>query len=500
MEGHRSRVVHGFAAVVCVVLCGTFTVAGGAARSVILLVAILGPALSILVRLLRGHLGMRRTWWLVLAGLGFLGANAVVWLVQVGLGDSPVATGPLADGTVLLGYACLLVGSVTLLLPFARSDRGGVLDAAIGGLGAASILWTLVAQPLDSQAAGTDGKRLYDLVVVLLVSAIAGMVGRTVLTSRQARGSLRYVAVAVFLTLLGNLGRVVTHAPDGTSAGWLGLVWIVAYTALGVAALHPASDRLTVPGDQTLDALSGRRLLFLGAALALNPTIAGILALRGTVIDWPLLCLSSLAVTPLVLARISQLARRQRDAEAALAHLASHDELTGLLNRRAALLYLDATLEQLEAGAFSAVTVVFLDVDGLKSVNDHYGHAAGDALLSGIADRLVLAIRSEDVVARLGGDEFVVVATGPTSCTADIVDRIREALERPVAWVETRPGTPDDHGVATAGREISLPAEASIGTVMATPGQYTTADDLLAIADARMYDEKRSRRFHRVVN
>ena len=96
------------------------------------------------------------------------------------------------------------------------------------------------------------------------------------------------------------------------------------------------------------------------------------------------------------------------EAEDQLRYLAYHDELTGLLNRRALLDHLD---ERLHADNRGLVSVLFLDLDRLKSMNDFLGHAAGDQFLRAIAERLRLAC-PDDVVARLGGDEIVIVLGG----------------------------------------------------------------------------------------
>lgn len=83
------------------------------------------------------------------------------------------------------------------------------------------------------------------------------------------------------------------------------------------------------------------------------------------------------------------------------------DELTGVSNRRAGLAALTSEIEQLRRSAEPELALVFLDVDGLKFINDTQGHAAGDAALCGVAHVLKRCLRTRDIVFRYGGDEFV---------------------------------------------------------------------------------------------
>lgn len=459
------------------VLGGAFVLASGPARGVVMLASIAGPTAAIVVLLVRGRLQVPRSWLVVLGLFGLLAVNGAVWLRPAGSPGHVPPTGILVDLAVILGFMCLLSGSALILAPFARRDRGGILDAAILGVGAASVLWTLIAPNLTDAADATEGRRVYAMVGTVLSTTVASMVGRAATTSRRARAPLGYVCVAVVLTLAGIAGQVLTRPHGGPPSLWFGLTWIIAFVALGSAALHPARALLDELASRTPDRLSGGRLVALGVAMALNPAIAGALALRGRAIDWTLLCVTSVAIIPLVLTRIAQLAAGERAAEGELARIANHDALTGLLNRRVALLRLDEEMDLLDAGRLDALTVVFLDVDGLKVVNDAHGHAAGDALLVGIAERLQAAVRDGDLVARLGGDEFVVVSPGPVEVVGrNGVERIRAALAAPVVW-----------------NGIVLPAVASLGTVTAVAGQFRSADQMLALADLRMYEDKRSR-------
>ena len=117
---------------------------------------------------------------------------------------------------------------------------------------------------------------------------------------------------------------------------------------------------------------------------------------------------------------------------AGLVHAASHDALTGLLNRRA----FAQAMERLAAGGSGALSLLLVDIDHFKQINDRYGHAAGDAALRACADTCRQLLGSDDVIARIGGEEFAIVlpGTGPHRAHA-LTERLCHAVcSTPVAF------------------------------------------------------------------
>jgi diguanylate cyclase (GGDEF)-like protein/PAS domain S-box-containing protein len=161
----------------------------------------------------------------------------------------------------------------------------------------------------------------------------------------------------------------------------------------------------------------------------------------------------------------------QRETTEHLAHRAAHDMLTGLPNRRHIVETVDALNRQ--GGLLTAV--LFIDLDDLKTVNDNFGHDAGDLVIQATADRLRGAVRKHDIVGRLAGDEFVALLIGnrEPSDLDGLVGRIRRILNEPI---EISGGT--------------LHVAASIGVVRTTGADSRDAATLLRDADSAMYAAK----------
>lgn len=165
----------------------------------------------------------------------------------------------------------------------------------------------------------------------------------------------------------------------------------------------------------------------------------------------------------------------QLEHEATLRTIALTDPLTGLANRRAALDRLDQALAR-SARHQDPVAVLFIDVDHFKTVNDTRGHAAGDAVLTVVADRLRGMLRTEDTLARLGGDEFLVICE-------DLV----EPVDAGVLAERTRAVLAEPYLVEG---EL-LAVTASVGVALSTP--TSTAASVLERADSAMYTAKAAR-------
>jgi len=164
----------------------------------------------------------------------------------------------------------------------------------------------------------------------------------------------------------------------------------------------------------------------------------------------------------------------ERATEEKLRHAAQTDSLTGLPNRALLLDRVERSLLRAVRQP-NAIALLYLDLDGFKTINDHYGHAAGDAVLVEFARRLVKAVRAEDTVARLGGDEFCVLVEN-LSGRAEAF-RIADAL---LLSARVPISTPDQ----------TLRITTSIGIAFGRSGEDSAAR-FLARADSALYQVKR---------
>ncbi|MEN9385043.1 MAG: hypothetical protein RL323_2186 [Pseudomonadota bacterium] len=158
---------------------------------------------------------------------------------------------------------------------------------------------------------------------------------------------------------------------------------------------------------------------------------------------------------------------------AQIRHMAHHDALTGLANRWLFDELLQHQLEQAKR-AQSGLTVLAMDLDGFKAVNDRYGHTGGDDVLKEVARRIALVVRAADTVARMGGDEFAVLLADATDqeSVAQIATRLLDGLSQPYDGVECA---------------LSV----SIG-IAQYPETAQNATDLLRIADEALYEAKKT--------
>ena len=164
----------------------------------------------------------------------------------------------------------------------------------------------------------------------------------------------------------------------------------------------------------------------------------------------------------------------RRKAEEGLHHIAFHDALTGLPNRRRFHEHLEAALQRALADPHDAYAVMFLDFDRFKLINDSLGHNAGDEFLVQVSRRIQASLRPQDIVARLGGDEFAVLVTHleHERAAVHLAERLMEALRKPFP---------------VAGTELNT--SASIGITFSALG-YTRTEDVLRDADTAMYKAK----------
>lgn len=236
-------------------------------------------------------------------------------------------------------------------------------------------------------------------------------------------------------------------------------------------------DRVAGSLDPTLVyfmvALTGAVLLPLPVALLLAVAVAVVSSVLSGATELPLLV--NLASRALIYGYAALLTGRWEGERQRLARMSRIDDLTGLYNPRALREQLPAWLGP-AARTGRPMTVLMLDVDGFKAVNDHLGHGAGNEVLRDVAGVLRRAVRVGDAVFRFGGDEFVVLLSDTAA---------------PGAWVVARRIQETYHAMRQIEPATGYSVSFSVG-MASFPGAGATADDLLAHADSALYQAKRA--------
>lgn len=166
--------------------------------------------------------------------------------------------------------------------------------------------------------------------------------------------------------------------------------------------------------------------------------------------------------------------------QAELKVLASTDVLTGVVNRRTALVVLEKQFG-LSLRNGECLAIAYFDLDGLKEVNDRLGHSVGDEYIKIACTTLVRSLRGTDTIGRLGGDEFLVILP---DCDAQGVEAIARRIDSLIAEENSKP----------RGYRISLSRGLATTDELAASGLSATSQSLLDLADSRMYEYKRRKR------
>ncbi|MGW4946283.1 diguanylate cyclase domain-containing protein [Actinoplanes sp. NPDC004185] len=452
----------------------------------LLMTAVHGCFAVLAARLARAGPAVARRLW-----LSFTLAGAAFFVGDVGQLVA-VARAPLAPSSVVgtaFQFSSVAVGMVLLVAGLLRYPLGVLtgsararlhLDAATVLAAATTFglwLFEVPAGPRDAGWALGLAVALLVMPGVFLVAIFAvlrlALSGRTPFTRMCGiAGGVAAGLQAVLQTVPGSVYLMPRYMP------WLLAGNVVASTLLALVARLQQLGAGDLPQSGARDRRRPYSVLPYAAmaavwALTLTVLVTGGLDARSWVVG-----LGASVTTVLVIGRqlnslrhITELLRERDELTARLTELAYHDALTGLANRGLFMRLLD---EGLAAGP---VTVLLIDLDDFKPVNDAFGHATGDQLLIEVARRLRAGVRAGDTVARLGGDEFAVLMPGLAALRGTEV--VRELTGSLLGTV--RIGSAD------------VPLRASIGLATGRPGEHDP-DSLLHAADMAMYAVKQARR------
>lgn len=309
------------------------------------------------------------------------------------------------------------------------------------------------------------------------------------LLARRVARALELTHCSVILARAGERPRVVATAFEQGAAGVLELE-LDRYPEIRIALESGRAVLVEDVATSPIYAEARARWAELGVTVsvrsvialpfALEPTQAGVFFLRRSLTEPPLTQDDLEFADTVVRAAVTAIQRAQalestRADNLRLEQLARTDPLTRVLNRRALTERLVAETDRVRRYD-STVSLMLIDLDHFKQVNDHYGHLVGDDVLAEMAAYLQGAVRSVDVVARYGGEEFVVVLpeTGAAGASA-FAERLREGVE--------------SHAFSRGGGQ-TLQLTASIGVATFPSPGIESVDDLLAAADQALYRAK----------
>jgi diguanylate cyclase (GGDEF)-like protein len=403
----------------------------------------------------------RRFWRLMIFAFGFLTAGYTL-LAVAAFRQSPVLPSMPVSAAVLAGAGFLTAMWAMIRVPLGVSNSGERwrqwLDRSIAFLGCGTVLFHFGLAPLMTSAGEWSAQ-----AITLIGMSFALAVGAVTKVAYIRGGPIDRSA----LRLIGSTGLVAAAtAVLMTTAGEPGTIPAQAM----IMPLAPALGALAARRQWTSTGAAPRRantwLPYLAVAAVDVPLIA---VIPGS-LPWTdqLVIVASVIVTGLVTVRQfvafrenARLLREKRASEERLRHEVSHDGLTGLANRA---LYRERLAAQLAVGD---ATVLLVDLDDFKTVNDSLGHDVGDRLLIAVAE--VLRAEPACLPVRLGGDEFALLITDPATLGETIAQRILDAFAGPVS-------------------EHHLLVHASIG--IATGAAGSPLDRLLRDADVAMYAAK----------
>jgi two-component system cell cycle response regulator len=406
--------------------------------------------------------------WLLLGAsqLVYFAADATFYFAHYVL-DSKAFPAP-ADALYLAHYPLVLAG---LLLLIRRRTPGrdlpGLVDASVLAVVAALLSWLFLIAPtarFDSPTLAKVTSLAYPVMdLALLAMALRLMlgVGRRPPSFFLLSGNL--LAFFAADTVYSYQQLMGTYHPGSP----LEAIWLGGELALGAAALHPSMTRLAERSPTIDTGLSPVRVAALFAAALVAPAILLVQDIGGSLHDVPVTATACALLFALTLIRMAGLVADQR-------RLAITDALTGLRTRR----FLEAQLPVEIARARRAggsVALFIVDVDHFKSVNDRYGHPAGDRALAEIAGRLRAASREGDVLARYGGEEFALLSA---DVAADELALVAERLRARVADAPIQ---------LACGSAVAVTV--SVGTA-SCPLHTGAPTELVAMADRALYRAK----------
>jgi two-component system cell cycle response regulator len=404
--------------------------AGVPARVVVYCLTSISAAAVVLLVVVRSRPRLPKAWLLLgLSQVIYSAADCTFYVQHYLLG---VHTFPSVPDLFYLGRYPLVVVALVLLIRRRTPGRdlASLLDASVLAVVAGMLSWLYLIGP----RARLDQPLLSVITLVaypVMDLAVLAVALRLFLGGGRRPASFNLLAASLLAILTADTIYALQQIGGTYQAGnVLDAIWLSGNLALGAAALHPTRSRLGEPSPVHDRVLGPVRIAALCAAALVAPVTLLTQWATGSLRDVPVIAAACAVLFVLTIARLAGLVADQR-------RLAITDGLTGLHTRRFFEAQLPIEAERARR-AGGSLAVFIIDVDRFKSINDRYGHPAGDRALIEIARRLRGASRAGDVLSRYGGEEFALLVpeAGPTEL-AGIAQRLRDSVaSSPIAVTE----------------------------------------------------------------
>ena len=433
------------------------------------------PAVLLAVMAARSTSGQLRAAWAAMAA-GLLGwaVGDILWAYyELALDEVPFPS--IADAA----YLVMPVGFCVAMLLFparnSRQSRGRMLlDGLIVAGSLFLVSWVTILRPMYQAGADSRAALIISLaypisdVVILTIAAVA-----LVRVAHDQRLVLSLLTAGIACVALSDSAFAYLSLDNEYSSGSVidigyiaGLLLIMVAAAASREGSRRRRGAVELPGWASIW-FPYAPLLLVGVLAATEPP---------ETFQAPIVAMVGILLVVIVLVRQYLAVSENRHLLELVAEQALRDPLTGLANRA---MFSDrfSDLMQPRDRSDAPVTLIALDLNDFKLVNDTLGHAAGDELLNRTGERILGCVRGGDMVARLGGDEFVVLVEGDVDTAHLVAQRVADSFDKPFV---------------VEGRELFI--RPSVGLAVAGPEEPTmSAEELLKRADVAMYAAKKAR-------
>lgn len=372
--------------------------------------------------------------------------------------DSPDSRS--AEILILAGLSCLIVGLARFYTASGTSRRNNVLsDGLIVALGTWLVAWIVLVQP-SIETRGVDTTTVLRATVLALSIIVLFFLAVLIFSNTARSVATTFFAIAIVSALVGVIVRAISYGDMlETSELTRSLPFFLAGSVGAAAMLHPSSHGLVHSSAPITATPLMYRLVTTTMSLSVPIVLLALTDSHDTR-DRLVRTTSAGLLAIVIMFRVVQSVRENSRAQDRLMRNALTDSLTGLPNRILMLEHISTALRQ---SWFTSrqPTVLFIDVDRFKNINDSLGHSAGDTVLTHVASRILLAVPDTASVARISGDEFIVVDPTTQSPTQSVMlaEKILDSLRTPLSTSQGDMFVTASIGVAYAPSRMDLDAE-----------------------------------------